>query len=61
MKFWDIVGEWKIKIMGENYPIGRCIALLMLVWKGQFLLQLQFLSYAIIRVNYEIAKAQGWI
>ena len=61
IRFWDIVGEWKIKIMGENYPLGRCLALLLLIWKGQFLLQLQLLSYIIIRVNYEVAKAQGWI
>lgn len=61
IRFWDIVGEWKIKIMNENYPIGRCLAILLLIWKGQFLLQLQLLSYIIIRINYEVAKAQGWI
>lgn len=47
--------------MGENYPLGRCLALLLLIWKGQFLLQVQLLSYVIIRINYEVAKAQGWI
>lgn len=59
MKFWDIAGEWHITIMEENYPIGRPLAIIALLIKGQFLLKLHALAYLIIRINYEIAKARG--
>lgn len=61
MQFWDMMGEWQVPIFGEVYPLGRPLAVLMLLWKGQFLLKLHALSYLIIRVNFEIAKARGWL
>ena len=60
MQFWEMAGEWQVTIFEETYPLGRPLAVLMLLWKGQFLLKLQALSYLIIRVNFEIAKARGW-
>lgn len=61
MQFWDIAGEWRITVFDEEYPVGRPIAVLALLWKGQFLLKLHMLSYLVVRINYEIAKAKGWI
>ena len=61
MNVWDIVGEWQVTIFDESYPLGRPLAVLFLLWKGQFLLKLHALSYVIIRINYEIAKARGWV
>lgn len=59
--FWEMMGEWQVTIFEESYPLGQPLAVLMLLWKGQFLLKLHALSYIIIRVNYEIAKARGWL
>jgi len=59
MQFWDIMGEWQVTVFEETYPLGRPLAILMLLWKGQFLLKLHVLSYLIMRVNLEIAKARG--
>jgi hypothetical protein len=61
MNFWDKVGDWRVTVYGESYPLGRPLALLALLWKGQFLLKLHALSYFIIRVNNELAKSQGWL
>lgn len=61
LNFWDVVGEWQVTMFDETYPVGRPLAILMLLWKGQFLLKIHALSYLIIRVNYEIAKARGWL
>jgi hypothetical protein len=60
MNFWEMLGEWQVTIFDESYPLGRPLGVLLLLWKGQFLLKLHALSYVIIRVNYEIAKARGW-
>lgn len=59
--FWEMMGEWEVTIFDETYPFGRPLAILVLLWKGQFLLKLHALSYAIIRINYEIAKARNWL
>lgn len=61
MNFWEMMGEWQVTIFEESYPMGQPLAVLMLLWKGQLLLKLHALSYIIIRVNYEIAKARGWL
>jgi hypothetical protein len=60
MNFWEMLGEWQVTIFDESYPLGRPLGVLLLLWKGQFLLKMHALSYVIIRVNYEIAKARGW-
>jgi len=60
MNFWDMMGDWQVTIFDESYPIGKPVAILALLWKGQFLLKIHALSYVVIRVNYEIAKAKGW-
>lgn len=56
---WNIVGEWKITVLEEEYSIGKPLVLLTLLWKGRILLQLHALSYIFLRVNYEIAKSRG--
>lgn len=59
MDLWNIAGEWEVDWMGEPRPIGKALMMVGLVMKGRFLLQLHALSYAVVRVNYEIAKARG--
>lgn len=61
MNFWEMMGEWQVTIFEESYPLGQPLTMLALLWKGQLLLKLHALSYIIIRVNYEIAKARGWL
>jgi hypothetical protein len=61
MNIWEMLGEWQVTIFDEPYPLGRPLAVLLLLWRGQFLLKLHALSYIIIKVNTEIAKARGWV
>ena len=43
----------------ESLPLGRALLVLVLALRGRMLLQLQGMAYVVMRVNYEIAKAQG--
>ena len=61
MNFWNICGGWKITVFDEEYPVGRPVAIAVLLWRGQFLLKLHAIAYLVVRVNYEIAKAKGWL
>jgi hypothetical protein len=57
---WNFVGEWEPEIFGiERIPVGKAVLSLLLLFKGQFLLKVHALSYIVMRVNYEIARAQG--
>ena len=60
VNFWEMLGDWQVTVFEESYPLGRPLAVLALLWKGQFLLKLHALSYLIIRINYELAKSRGW-
>jgi hypothetical protein len=56
---WDLAGELELELMGEPRPLGRAILMFLLLFKGRALLQLHALSYALLRVNYEISKNRG--
>ena len=59
MDLWNIAGEWEVDWLGEPRPIGKVLMVATLVLKGRILLQLHALSYVVVRVNYELAKARG--
>ncbi len=59
MDLWNIAGEWEIDWMGEPRPVGKVLMIATLVLKGRLLLQLHALSYVVVRVNHELAKARG--
>jgi hypothetical protein len=59
LDLWDLAGEIEITMFGQPRPVGKVLMGLFLVWKGRFLLQFHFLSFLIVRVNYELAKSRG--
>ena len=59
MDLWNIAGEWEVDWLGEPRPVGKVLMIATLVLKGRILLQLHALSYVVVRVNYELAKARG--
>jgi hypothetical protein len=58
---WEKAGELQVTVFDESYPVGQPLAVMLLLWRGQFLLKLHALSYVIVRLNYELAKARGWL
>jgi hypothetical protein len=58
--YYFSTGEFEVDVMGiENLPLGRALLVLVLALRGRMLLQLQGVAYVVMRVNYEIARAQG--
>ena len=57
---WNFAGDFEIDFLGtDRLPLGRVLLISVLALKGRFLLQMQAMAYVVMRVNYEVAKAQG--
>lgn len=59
MDIWDLIGEIEWNLFGHPRPIGQFFMILGLLWKGKWVLILHALSYAVVRINYELAKSRG--
>lgn len=55
LSLWRWVGQWEV----SELPVGRWLLGLGLLWKGKWALMLQSLSYAIVRLNFEVSRSQG--
>lgn len=56
MDIWDVVGEWEIKILDEERPVGQYLLMIALLMRGHSIIALYSFSYAILRINHELAK-----
>jgi hypothetical protein len=59
LDLWNWAGEWELTLFNEDWPFGRPLLVLALLWKGHFLITIHFLAYIIESINFEIAKRRG--
>lgn len=59
MDLWNMAGDFEMELFGEVRPVGQYLMLGSLVWKGRLLLQVYAFSYAVLRMNYELAKSRN--
>ena len=59
LDIWDLAGEVEVSVLGAPRPVGRVVLAAILFFKARYLLQLHGLAYAVMRVNFELAKARG--
>jgi hypothetical protein len=60
MDIWDVAGEWEVKILDEERPVGQYLLMFALLMRGHSIIALYSFSYAILRVNHELAKLGVW-
>ena len=53
---WEAVGEFEVELFDEPRPVGKWVLGALLCWKGRFLLKIYGFSYALLRVNHELAQ-----
>jgi len=56
---WELAGEFEIPLFGEPRPIGKAIMAIALALKGRWIMKIYALAYAVVRINYELAKQRG--
>lgn len=59
MDLWNLAGDFEMELFGETRPVGQYLMLGSLAWKGRLLLQVYAFSYAVLRINYELAKSRN--
>lgn len=56
LSIWDWAGEWSVTLFDEEWKFGKHLLLGLLIFKGRFLLIIHAISFAIVRLNYEVAR-----
>lgn len=56
MDVWEACGEFEVTLFDEPRPVGQWLVAALLFWKGRVLLKAYGMSYAILRINHELAQ-----
>ena len=56
MDVWEACGEFEVTLFDEPRPVGKWVVAALLFWKGRVFLKAYGLSYAILRINHELAQ-----